>query len=151
RTSDVSYVEAMLRWLRRHASRRSRFFDDDGWDVNAWVSAYEGRGDARFLAAARAGFTAPPPGWGDVVGGGVWWSHERTYKNAITTELFLLAAARLAQMAEGEPGFLQWAVRAYEWFAASGLVNPDGLVNDGLDECVNNGGPTWSYNQGVIL
>ena len=32
------------------------------------------------------------------------------------------------------------------------MIGPSGLVNDGLTaECVNNGGITWTYNQGVIL
>ena len=31
------------------------------------------------------------------------------------------------------------------------MINSDGLVNDGLHRCVNNGGTTWTYNQGVIL
>jgi len=90
------------------------------------------------------------PGWDDVCGGGLWWSHDRTYKNAITTELFLLAAARLARHCPDQ-GYDEWADRAATWFDHSGLINVDGLVNDGLDRCANNGGPTWTYNQGVLL
>ena len=45
-----------------------------------------------------------------------------------------------------------WALRAWQWFSSHGLVGADGLVNDGLTaRCENNGGTTWTYNQGVIL
>jgi predicted alpha-1,6-mannanase (GH76 family) len=95
-------------------------------------------------------------GWDDACGGGLWWSTARRYKNAITNELFLTLAARLHQRvaaADGPPGgYLDWARREWDWFAARGLIGPAGLVNDGLTaECVNNGGLTWTYNQGVIL
>ena len=34
----------------------------------------------------------------------------------------------------------------------AGLIGPAGLVNDGLTaDCTNNGGTTWTYNQGVII
>ena len=49
-------------------------------------------------------------------------------------------------------GYLDWALREWQWFRASGLIGPAGLVNDGLTAgCVNNGGTTWTYNQGVII
>jgi len=32
------------------------------------------------------------------------------------------------------------------------MINSNNLINDGLDaQCKNNGGTTWTYNQGVIL
>jgi predicted alpha-1,6-mannanase (GH76 family) len=33
--------------------------------------------------------------WDDTCGGGVWWSQARSYKNAITNELFLMGASTL--------------------------------------------------------
>jgi len=94
-------------------------------------------------------------GWDDVCGGGLWWSKERGYKNAITNELFLSIAARLHQRTSaGGAGtvYLEWAEREWEWFAASGMINEESLINDGLTtDCLNNGQTAWSYNQGVIL
>ena len=45
------------------------------------------------------------------------------------------------------------AQAAWTWFKASGLINSENLINDGLDKdtCQNNGANVWSYNQGVIL
>ena len=95
-------------------------------------------------------------GWDDVCGGGLWWTRRKTYKNAIPNELFLLIAGRLHQRTTGPgnraSGYLDWALREWQWFRASGLIGPAGLVNDGLTtDCANNGGTTWTYNQGVVI
>jgi predicted alpha-1,6-mannanase (GH76 family) len=135
-----------------HADFVNWFFDDSAWWALAWIAAYDLTGEDRYLAAARTIFAHNLNGWDDTCGGGVWWNKERTYKNAITNELFFTHAALLHQRMPGDQDYLAWAMRAWEWFHASGMIGPDGLVNDGLTAaCANNGGPTWTYNQGVIL
>jgi len=137
---------------RRHRNFVNNFFDDNGWWGLAWTAAYDLTGEARYLDAARAIFANMVTGWDDTCGGGVWWNTDRKYKNAITNELFLTLAARLHQRCEGDGDYLQWALREWDWFTARGLVGAGGLVNDGLTAaCVNNGGVTWTYNQGVVL
>ena len=88
-------------------------------------------------------------------GGGIWWKKPKQYKNAIANELFLAVAAKLASLtpdAQKRATYLDWAQREWKWFAASGMINADNLVNDGLDaSCKNNKRTTWTYNQGVIL
>ena len=71
------------------------------------------------------------------------------------TNCFLLIAGRLHQRTigsgRGEDIYLDWALREWRWFRASGLIGPAGLVNDGLTaDCANNGGTAWNYNQGAI-
>lgn len=78
------------------------------------------------------------------------------YKNAITNELFLTSAMKLHayEAALGRPSgfYLSWAQREWDWFAGSGLVNSQALINDGLNgNCSNNNQTTWTYNQGVLL
>lgn len=94
-------------------------------------------------------------GWDQTCSGGIWWSKDRKYKNAIANELFLSVAAYLAARSIDEKErarYLDWAEREWKWFAKTGMVNADHQVNDGLDEkCVNNQKTTWSYNQGVVL
>lgn len=131
-------------------------YDDEGWWAIAWIKAYDLTGEERYLDTAKFIFDDMTRGWDNVCGGGVWWTTEKTYKNAIPNELFLVIASRLhqrSQSADGTSSYLDWAQKEWDWFRNSGMINESNLVNDGLDmvTCENNGGITWSYNQGVIL
>jgi predicted alpha-1,6-mannanase (GH76 family) len=155
-TGDQAYREVVettfRRAPRRHPGYLNSFFDDNGWWALAWVAAHDLTGDARYLAAAEAIFAHNRGGWDGACGGGLWWNEDRGYKNAITSELFLTLAALLHQRVPGGRHYLDWALRTCEWLRGSGMIGPDGLVNDGLTAaCANNGGTTWTYNQGVIL
>jgi predicted alpha-1,6-mannanase (GH76 family) len=156
-TGDRRYLgvveQTFVAARRRHRDFINGFYDDNGWWGLAWVAAYDLTADARYLAAARTIFANLVTGWDGTCGGGVWWNTDRRYKNAISNELFLVLAARLHRRCGDDRGFyLDWALREWDWFLASGLIGPSGLVNDGLTEaCENNGGVTWTYNQGVIL
>jgi predicted alpha-1,6-mannanase (GH76 family) len=137
---------------RRNANFVNKFFDDNGWWALAWIKAYDLTADDRYLEAARVIFDNMVTGWDDTCGGGVWWNTDRTYKNAISNELFLTIAARLHQRAPLDGSYLDWALRQWAWFDQSGMIGATGLVNDGLTpDCKNNGKPTYTYNQGVIL
>jgi predicted alpha-1,6-mannanase (GH76 family) len=156
RSGDGAYArvpERTFRAARRfHRDYLVRFYDDNGWWGLAWVAAYDLTGKDRYLAAARTIFANLVTAWDDRCGGGVYWNDDRKYKNAITNELFLALAARLHQRCPGNGEYLDWAHREWDWFQARGLISASGLINDGLnDKCENNGGQTWTYNQGVIL
>jgi len=132
----------------------NEYYDDEGWWALAWLDVYELRGGSRYLAMSQSIFADMSGGWGDVCGGGIWWKKNEKYKNAIANELFLSVAVRLAAATHGKAraGYLDWAKRDERWFAGSGMINAQGLINDGLDDaCKNNQKTTWTYNQGVIL
>jgi predicted alpha-1,6-mannanase (GH76 family) len=139
----------------------NNFYDDEGWWALAWIDAYDLTNDRKFLAMAESIFADMTGGWDSVCGGGIWWSKDRIYKAAIANELFLSTAAHLANRDVANRAlYLNWADRAWTWFAHSGLINAQHLINDGLgtadgktnaSACHNNGQTTWSYNQGVIL
>jgi len=134
----------------------NEFYDDDGWWALAWIAAFDLIGDEKYLDLTRKLFAGMTSGWDDTCGGGLWWTRGKTYKNAIANELFLLTAGCLHQRTTDPgrraSGYLDWALREWQWFNASGLIGPAGLVNDGLTaDCTNNGGTTWTYNQGVII
>jgi predicted alpha-1,6-mannanase (GH76 family) len=134
----------------------NEYYDDEGWWALGWAGAYELTHDARYLAMAETIFADMAKGWDDTTcGGGIWWKKPKQYKNAIANELFLAVAAKLASLTEDSQKratYLDWAQREWKWFAASGMINADGLVNDGLDSaCKNNRRTTWTYNQGVII
>ncbi len=76
----------------------------------------------------------------------------RSYKNAISNELFLELTAWLHNRIRGDTKYLGWAEAEWSWLDHSGMINKSNLVSDGLNNsCHNNAGPTWTYNQGVIL
>lgn len=133
----------------------NEYWDDEGWWALAWAGAYELTQEARYLEMADRIFVDMTKGWDDACGGGIWWRKDKRYKNAIANELFLSVAATLANLTKDphqRASYLDWAQRAWRWFAASGMINPENLVNDGLDAaCQNNHRNTWTYNQGVIL
>ncbi|MCW6008670.1 glycoside hydrolase family 76 protein [Micromonospora sp. CPCC 205371] len=131
---------------------RSDSTDDTAWWALAMVRAYDLTGQGRYLDIARTGCEWIGQYWDATCGGGVWWDvPQRTYKNAISNELYLKLLASLHNRIPGDTTHLELALETWRWFDASGMVNADGLVNDGLRDCVNNGGETWTYNQGVIL
>jgi predicted alpha-1,6-mannanase (GH76 family) len=155
-TGDTSYEGVISTTFtaaqRQHASFINDYYDDNAWWALAWIAAYDLTRNTGYLDAAKMIFTHNTKGWDEVCGGGLWWNQAKNYKNAITNELFLTLAAQLHLRTPGDHGYLTWAQRAWEWFSASGLIGTVGLVNDGLSSaCQNNGGPAWTYNQGVIL
>jgi len=126
-------------------------YDDEGWWGLGWIAAYKLTQTASFLQRAEAIFADMQLAWSNDCGGGIWWNRQKTYKNAITNELFLSLAAEL-YIATKQESYLNWALQEWKWFNASGMINNQHLINDGLtNTCKNNGQPTWTYNQGVVL
>lgn len=133
----------------------NKYYDDEGWWALAWIDAYDWTHNPDYLNMASSIFDDMTGGWDDHCGGGIWWSKDRTYKNAIANELFLSVASHLANRVtdpDEKAQLLAWADSEWQWFSQSGLINQDNLINDGLNSnCQNNGQTSWTYNQGVIL
>lgn len=88
-------------------------------------------------------------------GGGVWWDTKRTYKNAVTNQLCLLTAVKLAEVTPNGDAdtYWNWAKKEADWFLSSGMITSQGLIVDGLSKDGNctPTGDIWTYNQGPIL
>jgi len=135
------------------------YYDDEGWWALGLIRAYDVTRDTRYLDAAQHIFEDMRNGTDNKCGGGIWWSKERGYKNAIANELYLSVTASLANRAPDaarKAFYLDIAKKQWAWFKNSGMINGQRLINDGLKinpdgSCVNNAGNTWTYNQGVVL
>jgi predicted alpha-1,6-mannanase (GH76 family) len=138
-----------------HPNFLNDYYDDEAWWALAWIDAYDLTRNPQYLAMAGSIFDDMSKGWDDTCGGGIWWSKDRTYKNAIANELFLSVAAHLANRAataEEKTRYRTWSQREWKWFQHSSMIRHDHQINDGLDRnCKNNNKTIWTYNQGVIL
>ncbi|MDE1768008.1 MAG: hypothetical protein KGH67_04255 [Candidatus Micrarchaeota archaeon] len=126
--------------------------DDMGWWLQTWIKAYDYFRQNEYLKMGEEIFGQMAKSWSGKCGGGIWWdAANRTYKNAISNELFLDGALKLYERT-GNKYYLAWARREYGWFMHSGLINRQYLVNDGLNKkCKNNGEYTWTYTQGGLI
>jgi predicted alpha-1,6-mannanase (GH76 family) len=152
----AEYIPYLRQSLAKTPMLVDHCYDDWQWWLHAWVHAYTVDPDPRYLKRAADIFEAVAQQWSDVCGGGLIWCPKTTYKNAITNELFLVSSMLLHPHANalGRPThyYLDWAEKEWKWFAQSGMLNSESLINDGLDDnCRNNNQTTWTYNQGVLL
>jgi predicted alpha-1,6-mannanase (GH76 family) len=84
------------------------------------------------------------------------WDKANTSVGAVENELYLTAAAKLANRKPDSPSggyYFDEAIKAYDWFIGSGLINSQNLINNGLvlSTCKNDGNTVFTYNQGIIL
>lgn len=155
KTGSQAYRYAIAKTFdqNRRDDFTNEYMDDTAWWGLAWVRAFDLTHDRRYLDMAKRDADYLWSFHDDRCGGGVWWRKDKTYKNAITNELFIKLAASIHNRLPGDVFELERAKSVYRWFEASGMINAQGLVNDGLDlsTCKNNGQTTWTYNQGVLL
>lgn len=129
----------------------NEYYDDEGWWALGLIRSFDVSRDNEYLDAAVDVFNDMQTGRGTPCGGGIYWSKERKYVNAISNELYLSVSASLAGRLQNET-MKRIAIDQWNWFEKSGMINSDNLINDGLsEECRNNRLQTWSYNQGVVL
>ena len=113
-------------------------FDDHQWILLGWMQAYSVEPDPNYLlrAANIHDFVSNNAWNASRCQGGKQWCPKKDYKNAITNELFLISSMRLHPYATlvGKPStyYLDWALKEWQWFEQSGMINADYLINDGL-------------------
>ncbi|KAK4217977.1 glycosyl hydrolase [Rhypophila decipiens] len=145
-------------WPQGGGEFRADSTDDTGWWALAMVRMFDLTGDQSYLNISMLDEAYISQYWSDsVCAGGVYVDiRALSYKNAIANQLYVQLCAALHNRIPGDTVYLERAVTGWGWLRASGMVNDDGLFNDGLamredNTCFNNGLPVWTYNQGVIL
>jgi hypothetical protein len=130
-------------------------YDDQQWVVLTYLRAAIYSKTAapewtnRFLCRAKLFYNLARKGWDNKsCGGGMYWGPTSTYKNAVTTELFITASVMMYEE-YGTRSYLDAAIRGWVWFNASGMINAQGLVNDGLDGTCRYD-PTESTDEGIM-
>lgn len=138
---------------RGFANFLNDYYDDEGWWALGLIHSYDATGNHDYLNAAVNIFKDMQTGLGGPCNGGIYWSKDRNYVNAIANELYLTVAASLGNRIPSDKShYIDIAKSQWKWFSNSGMINGKNLVNDGLtDDCKNNGRDTWTYNQGVLL
>lgn len=129
----------------------NEYYDDEGWWALAWVAAYDLTGGQKYLEMAKVIFEDMKTGWDEKCNGGIYWKKGLPYKSAISNELFMLLGARLALRDKNKDYYLEWALKDWNWFAKTGMINDLPLVHDGVKEDCEAKGRHYTYNQGVIL
>ncbi|WCK56611.1 glycoside hydrolase family 76 protein [Aneurinibacillus sp. Ricciae_BoGa-3] len=151
-TKYNTYAKNAVSALQAWYNPATGLWNHIGWWALSWIKAYDVTHDIRYLTMAKTIFKDMTGGWDSTYGSGIWWNKDRNYKNAIANELFLTVAAKLHLRTPGDKSYLAWSQKEWNWFKGSGMINAQHLINDGLDKAGhNNGGITWTYNQGVIL
>lgn len=94
-------------------------FDDAQWVILAlWkIADYKqahGQDASPYLNSARTIYNYIAQQWDSTCGGGVWWSSAKTYKNAVTNQLFLLTSANGYQR-YGDSALLDNAKKTWAW------------------------------------
>jgi predicted alpha-1,6-mannanase (GH76 family) len=134
---------------------KNDFYDDEGWWAMGWIASYDLTNDPKYLNTAKDIFEDMTGGWSTPCNGGLWWNKKHESIAAISNELFLAVGASLANRvpAAEKEHYANWAQMEWDWFWNSGIINAQGLINDGIDKtsCQNDGKTTYTYNQGVIL
>jgi len=142
-TSDDQYFSHIIALFNNQEvdSMLKQKYDDKLWVVLTWLrgAAYAAIRDDKwvdpFLQRALLFYNSASVGWDDSsCGGGMIWGPGccTIYKNAVTTELWITASVGMYE-AFGDESMLENSIRGWVWFEKSGMINDEGLVNDGLD------------------
>lgn len=127
------------------------YYDDEGWWALAWVEAFDLKGKQEYLEMAKIIFEDMKNGWEEKCNGGIYWKKGLPYKSAISNELFMLLAGRLALRDEHKSYYKSWALKEWDWFSKTGMITDLPLVQDGVRGNCEARGRYYTYNQGVIL
>lgn len=107
------------------------YYDDNGWVVKAFLTAYEIFGDKKWLDKAAETIQYCYSGWDEKLGGGVYWREsDKQFKCLCSNAPLALFSLELYQ-ATARREYLEWTNRLYRW-AKRNFWEADGVYSDGL-------------------
>jgi Glycosyl hydrolase family 76 len=131
------------------------FYDDNAVVGLSLLTQYRAGGDRSMLDKARAAFTTDTRAWdtdpAKSCPGGLHWvdSSANTMRAANVTGLFAQLSAGLYQIT-GQPDYLSWAQRAYDWNRTCLRQSP-GLYQNDRDDNGTTNTTLWTYNSGAMI
>jgi len=157
-TDDTRYFDQFVAFYKKQPVCNLLFqqFDDQMWVVLTYLraAAYAKNHNTKwvkpFLRRAKLFYCLVRRGWDNkTCGGGMYWGPRSTYKNAVTTELYITTSMGMYEIYHKKE-MLDAAIRGWVWFKNSGMINAQGLVNDGLDNTCKYG-PYFSTDTGIMV
>ncbi|KAI1264686.1 glycoside hydrolase family 76 protein [Xylariaceae sp. FL1019] len=146
-------------WRQGGGDFRADSTDDTAWWALAMLSMFQLTGDPKYIEIAIRDEAYMHKYWGGEgtsCGAGLIWDIRRNkYVNAISNTLYFELTITLHNHIPGDTMYLQRALETWIFLQKSGMMNEQGLFNDGMVEdpsrCESNGRQVWTYNQGPIL
>lgn len=173
-TGDTSYVETTTQALMAQAMPTMNFMapdwyfslgnDDQAFWAIACLNAAEydfpvpaGNASTVWLDLAEGVFNSQVARWDmSNCNGGLRWqifpqNNGYDYKNSISNGALFQISARLAKLT-GNQTYVDWANKAWDWMAATGLIDSNFNVFDGAEiPCTTINKVMWSYNPSMLL
>jgi len=156
-TSNAAYktmITSLLNGFKKSngATWSTNIYNDDCmWASIAFARGYLDTGNARFRTVAKANFDMVyARAWDDQLGGGLWWTTQKTTKNACVNGPGAIAAYLLYRCL-GDSAYLTKAGQIYDWERTNLFVAETGKIFDAeRTKGMPHGGAT-TYNQGTFI
>jgi uncharacterized protein YyaL (SSP411 family) len=127
-----------------------RYYDDNGLVSIDYMESYFNTENPVYLERAKVVFEFILSGWDEKLGGGVTWLEgHRDQKPACSNGMATLAALKIYE-ATGDPYYLKWGEKFYNWMHDNLRDSAGVYVNDKkMDGTVNK--TYFTYNSGSML
>lgn len=129
------------------------FNDDIMWMVLACERAYQITGDVKYKNQAKYHFDQVyARGYDSVMGGGIWWTTDKTCKNSCINSPAAIAAVKLYQIFN-DSTYLDKAKSLYSWERSTLFDSSTGAIWDSIhvDSAIGVDKGSSTYNQGTFI
>lgn len=151
------YITMMDNWYTGVKAQNNRadfenwYIDDMEWIGLATLRAYQATGDTKFLDVAKHMWERVELAWDETYfGGGLFWTEDRTSKNACSNGPGALLALNLYKETQIE-NYKEWGIKVYGWLRSYLYDTTTGAVYDNIKISGSIDKVSLSYNQGTFM